>query len=162
MKLRQLVGVAVLATSQSLGVQGGAGAALAPQRVSAPAIGMNAPVVKVAVRNNGLAIGTRTNVLYTWNRGDPPCDDLGTTVYAGHAWRAGNGVADKWGSFQKGNRIRVAGCTFKVTKVVYWRPSRSIKPLFRLDGPARVVLIGCKADDYSKRVMVFARKVNTK
>ena len=118
---------------------------------------MDAPIRKVGLRGKDLAIGTKTNVVYTWDRGDPPCDPTGTTVYAGHAWRAGNGVADKWGSLEKGDRLRVAGCRFIVTKVRYWKADRSIKRLFKVDGSPRVVLIGCKADDYSKRTMVFAR-----
>lgn len=149
--------VLILAATLAPGAQSPAEAT--SRRITAPAIGMNAPIVKVAAKKGKLAIGNDVHAVYTWNRGDPPCDPTGTTVYAGHAWRAGDGVADKWGQLRRGQIIEVAGCRFKVTKVAYWSAKRSIKRLFRVDGAPRIVLIGCKPDDYSKRTMVFARKL---
>ena len=99
------------------------------------------------------------STVYTWKHGDPPCDPTGTTVYAGHAWRDGDGVADRWGELRRGDIIRVAGCRFKVTKRQYWSAKRKIGHLYRVDGPPRIVLIGCKPDDYSKRTMVFAKLI---
>ena len=122
--------------------------------------GTHAQVVKVPVRKGQLVVGREPrHTVYTWNHGDPPCDPLGTTVYAGHAWRAGPGVANRWGSLRPGDRFSVGGCAFRVTKVATWSATRSIKGLFRVDGPPRVVLISCQPGDYSRRTMVFARKV---
>lgn len=157
--IRRVVLVVALVASLSLGVQGTADAAAG--RLIIPKTNTNATIIKVPVVKGQLRMGNRLQgTVYTWNHGDPPCDPLGTTVYAGHAWRAGNGVADRWGSLAKGNRIKVAGCSFKVTSKQYWSAKRSIRPLFRVDGPPRVVLITCKADDYSKRTIVFAKMVN--
>lgn len=135
-------------------------ASAASGRIKAIDIGMNAPVKKVGMKNGSLAIRRNLHTVYTWKHGDPPCDPTGTTVYAGHAWRKGDGVADKWGKLHKGDIIQVGGCKHKVTKVQYWSAKRSIKKLFRVDGSPRIVLIGCKPDDYSKRTMVFTRLVD--
>lgn len=128
-------------------------------RVSARAIGLNAPIVEVGVKNGRLQIGDNPRVLYAKRGGDPPCDQSGSTVYAGHAWRAGNGVADRFGQLRRGDIIRVNGCRFKVTRREFWSESRSIGPLSRPGGPPRIVLYGCKADNYSKATVVFARKI---
>lgn len=139
--------------------QGAAGAA--PGRLDIPKLGIHAQIVKVGLTSGGsLAVGDRLRgTVYTWRKGDPPCDATGTTVYAGHAWRAGNGVADRWGSLRRGDRIHVSGCTFKVTRKEFWPASRSMRHLFTVGGPPRIVLIGCKADDYAKRTVIFAEKV---
>jgi sortase (surface protein transpeptidase) len=139
--------------------QGAAGAA--PGRVDIPKLGVRAHIVKVGLTSNGsLAVGdSLQGTVYTWREGDPPCDRTGTTVYAGHAWRAGNGVADRWGTLRRGDRIHVSGCTFKVTRREFWPADRSMGHLFTVGGPPRIVLIGCKADDYTKRVVIFANKM---
>lgn len=139
--------------------QGAAGAA--PGRLDIPKIGVHARVVEVGLTDTGsLAIGERVRgTVYTWRKADPPCDPTGTTVYAGHAWRAGNGVADRWGSLRRGDRIHVSGCAFQVTRTELWSAKRSMRHLFTVGGPPRIVLIGCKPDDYSRRVVVFAEKV---
>lgn len=151
--------VAVFVVLLAITGQGAAGAA--PGRLDIPKIGVHAKILKVGLTSTGsLAIGDRLRgTVYTWRKGDPPCDPTGTTVYAGHAWRAGNGVADRWGSLRRGNRIHVSGCTFKVTRKEFWSAKRSMKHLFTVSGPPQIVLIGCKADDYAKRVMIFAEKV---
>jgi sortase (surface protein transpeptidase) len=156
--IRRVVLMVALVASLSLGAQGAADAAAG--RLIIPKTHTNAAIIKVPVAKGQLQMGNRLQgTVYTWNHGDPPCDPLGTTVYAGHAWRAGNGVADHWGGLKKGNLIKVGGCTFKVTSKQYWSAKRSVSPLFRVDGPPRVVLITCKADDYAKRTIVFARMV---
>lgn len=122
--------------------------------------GTDAVVIRVPARNDTLAVGPRLkNAVYTWSKGDPPCDPTGSTLYAGHAWRGGNGVADRWHTLTRGDRIKVGGCTFVVTRREYWPASRRMGALYSVSGPARIVLVGCKPDDYSKRVVVFARKL---
>ncbi len=151
--------VVVLAVLLSLSGQGTAGAA--PGRLDIPKIGVHAQIIKVGLTSAGsLDIGDRLRgTVYTWHRGDPPCDATGTTVYAGHAWRAGNGVADRWGSLRRGDRIHVSGCTFRVTRREFWSASRPMRHLFSVGGAPQIVLIGCKADDYAKRAVIFAEKV---
>ena len=158
---RRVVLVVALVALLTLSGRGAAGAA--PGRLDIPRLGVEARIVAVPLLGNGsLAIGDRLRgTVYTWRRGDPPCDASGTTVYAGHAWRAGNGVADRWGSLRPGDRIDVSGCTFEVTRKEYWSANRSMRHLFTVGGPPRIVLIGCKADDYSRRTMVFARQVTS-
>ena len=139
----------------------GQGAAhAAPDRVRIARTGTDAAIIEVPARNDTLAVGSRlTDAVYTWSQGDPPCDPTGSTVYAGHAWRAGNGVADHWAQLRRGDVINVAGCRFKVTAREFWAANRRMGSLYSVSGPARIVLVGCKADDYSKRTVVFARKV---
>lgn len=151
--------VAALVALLALDGQGAAGAD--PERLDIPKIGVHAQILEVGLTTTGsLAIGDRLRgTVYTWRKADPPCDPTGTTVYAGHAWRAGNGVADKWGSLRRGDRIHAAGCAFEVTRNELWSAQRSMRHLFTVGGPPRIVLIGCKPDDYSKRVVVFAKKV---
>lgn len=140
--------------------QGAAASAAAPDRLRIAATGTDARVVRVPARNDTLAVGHQLRgTVYTWSQGDPPCDPTGSTVYAGHAWRAGNGVADQWGQLRRGDVIRVAGCRFKVTKREFWPASRRMGSLYSVHGPARIVLVACKADDYSRRTVVFARKI---
>jgi hypothetical protein len=151
----------LLAITMSLGAHGVAVAKPADVRI--PSIGVNAQIKKVGIKNGMIDVGGELRrTLYTWRQGDPPCDRTGTTVYAGHAWRSGPGVADRWGQLRRGARISLAGCRFKVTSVQFWNASRPIGKLFRVDGRPRIVLIGCKADDYSKRTLVFARMVKPK
>ena len=149
------------ATLCATGLVGQGAAHAAPDRLTIARTGTDAVVVEVASRNDTLAVGSRLNgVVYTWSKGDPPCDPTGSTVYAGHAWRAGNGVADRWGQLRRGDRIRVAGCSFEVTRREFWPAGRSMGPLYSVSGPARIVLVGCKADDYSERTVVFARRIS--
>lgn len=132
----------------------------APDRLRIAATGTDAVVVKVPARSNTLAVGGQLRgTVYTWSQGDPPCDPTGTTLYAGHAWRAGNGVADRWGQLRRGDRIKVAGCKFKVTRREFWSADRRMGSLYTVSGPPRIVLVACKADDYSRRTVVFARKI---
>lgn len=138
----------------------GAGPADAgPERIVARAIGMNAPVVYVDVKNGKLQIGHNLHVVYAAQGGDPPCDQSGSTMYAGHAWRAGNGVADKWLQLRRGDIISVRGCRFKVTRKEVWDDGRDVGSLSTPDGSPRIVLYGCKADDYNYATVVFARKL---
>lgn len=154
--IRRAAPTAVLVVLLAFIGQGAAGAA--PGRLDIPELGVRANVVHVGITGNGsLAVGDRLRgTVYTWRGGDPPCDRTGTTVYAGHAWRAGDGVADRWGSLRRGDRIHVGGCTFAVTRREFWSADRSMRHLFTVGGPPRIVLIGCKADDYARRAVVFA------
>jgi hypothetical protein len=156
-------GAAGLVAAMVLGmtVVAGQGAAHAvPDRLTIARTGTDAVVIKVPARDDTLAVGHQLRgAVYTWSKGDPPCDPTGSTVYAGHAWRAGHGVADGWGTLRRGDRITVAGCRFRVTRREFWPAKRRTGSLYSVAGPARIVLIGCKADDYSKRTVVFARKL---
>ncbi len=141
--------------------QGAAAAAPARDRLRISDTATDARVVRVPARADTLAIGARLrNTVYTWDRGDRPCDATGSTVYAGHAWRAGPGVADRWGQLRPGDIIRLARCSFRVTRRDFWSAQRPIKKLFSVAGPPRIVLIGCRVGDYSQRTMVFARRLN--
>lgn len=139
----------------------GQGAAhAAPDRLRIARTSTDAVVIKVPARNDTLAVGGRLRgAVYTWSKGDPPCDPTGSTVYAGHAWRAGNGVADRWGRLRRGDVVTVGGCRFEVTRREFWSARRRMGSLYSVAGPARIVLVACKADDYSKRTVVFARKI---
>ncbi|KQV62937.1 hypothetical protein ASC64_17795 [Nocardioides sp. Root122] len=153
--------VALLAVTLCATLLAGQGAAhAAPDRLQIARTGTDAVVVKVPARNDTLDVGSRLQgTVYTWAKGDPPCDPTGSTVYAGHAWRSGNGVADRWGRLRTGDRIRVAGCRFEVVRREFWAASRRMGALYSVSGPPRIVLVACKADDYSKRTVIFARKL---
>lgn len=155
---RTSLAVTTLCATVLLVGQGAAHAA--PDRLHIARTGTDAVVIEVPARNDTLAVGSRLRgAVYTWSKGDPPCDPTGSTVYAGHAWRAGDGVADRWGRLRPGDGIVVAGCRFEVTRREYWPAERRMGALYSVSGPARIVLVGCKADDYSQRTVVFARKV---
>lgn len=157
MRRTALAVAAILLASPVVG-QGTAHAA--PDRLRIPRTGTDAVVVPVPDRHNTLAVGDQVRgTVYTWSQGDPPCDPTGSTVYAGHAWRAGNGVADRWGRLRRGDRISVGGCRFEVVRREYWAASRRMGSLYSVAGPPRIVLVACKADDYSRRTVVFARKL---
>ena len=159
MMSRTALTLAMLCASVSVLVGQGAAHA-APDRLQIARTGTDAAIVEVGARNNTLAVGSRLNgAVYTWAKGDPPCDPTGSTVYAGHAWRAGHGVADRWGQLRRGDVIKVAGCRFEVTSREFWSAKRPMGSLYSVSGPARIVLVGCKADDYSRRTVVFARKI---
>lgn len=158
--MRRTVAAIALCASVCLSAGQGAASAAAPDRLTIARTGTDAAVIAVPSRRNTLAVGSRLNgAVYTWSKGDPPCDPSGSTVYAGHAWRAGNGVADRWAQLRPGDRIKVAGCAFEVTRRKFWSAKRRMGSLYSVSGPPRIVLVGCKADDYSKRTVVFARKV---
>lgn len=135
-------------------------AAAAPERLVISKLGVNARIVPVPVVDGKLMIGNEVRgIVYTPRGGDPLCDPLGTTIIAGHTYRAGDGVADNWRNLKRGDKFRAGGCQFvveyKVIRFGTYRPGH----LMRADGPPRLVLIGCKPDDYSRRIMVFARMI---
>lgn len=150
-----LVAFAVLASLMT-GVDS---ASAASGRVIIPKIGVNAPIVPKGVKNQVLQVGNNPWAWYTQRGGDPPCDSTGSTSYTGHAWRSGNGVADRLLQLRRGDIITVAGCKFRVTSVQVWKMSRGIGSFTSSTGPGRIVMAGCKADDYSRRTVVFARKI---
>lgn len=152
----------VAAIVACLALAGQAAAAAAPGRFDIPRIDVHAQIAEVGLSSSGsLAIGGRVQgTVYTWRNGDPPCDLSGTTVYAGHAWRAGHGVADRWESLRSGDLVHVSGCSFEVGRKEYWSATRSMRHLFTVGGPARIVLIGCKPDNYARRVLIFAHKID--
>ncbi len=125
-------------------VAGQGAAHAAPDRLRIARTGTDAAIIKVPARNDTLAVGSQLRgAVYTWSRGDPPCDPTGSTVYAGHAWRAGNGVADRWGQLRRGDVIKVAGCRFEVTRREFWPAKRRMGcPLLRVgagaDRPGRL------------------------
>lgn len=154
---RGVLTLVVLCFAVLLG-QGAASAAPDRDRLRIPKTATSATVVKVPARAGTLAIGSQLrNTVFTWDRGDPPCDATGSTVYAAHAWRAGPGTADRWGELQHGDTIRLARCSFTVTRREFWSAQRPIRSLFSVAGPPRIVLIGCRVGNYSQRTMVFAR-----
>ena len=158
--MRRTVAAITLCASVFLSSGQGAASAAAPDRLTIARTGTDAAIIDVPSRGGTLAVGSRlTGAVYTWSKGDPPGDPSGSTVYAGHAWRAGDGVADHWAQLRPGDRITVAGCAFEVTRREFWSAKRRMGALYSVSGPPRIVLVGCKADDYSKRTVVFARKL---
>lgn len=151
--------IAALVCSAALVGQGPAAGA-APDRLRIERTGTDAVVVEVPARNGNLLVGNRMRgTVYTWEHGDPPCDPTGTTVYAGHSWRGGEGVGDRWGRLRRGDRIEVGGCAFRVLRREHWSRHRTMSPLYAVGGPPRIVLVTCKPDDYSRRTVVFARLI---
>ncbi len=62
----------------------GQGAAhAAPDRLTIGRTGTDAAIIKVPARNDTLAVGNRLRgAVYTWSKGDPPCDPTGSTARA--------------------------------------------------------------------------------
>jgi hypothetical protein len=53
----------------------------------------------------------------------------------------------------------VGGCRFVAPRRVLWVAAGPLGSLYSVAGPAGLVLVGCTADDYSRRTVVFARKM---
>lgn len=157
---RGLVGFVIASLLAALAVTGLTTAAVAaPERLVIPKIGVNAPIVPVPVVGGKLMIGNNPSVVYKPRRGDPLCDPLGTTILAGHTYRAGDGVADNWRTLKKGDRLRADVCQFVVEYKVLRPGSDRIKHLMRYDGPPTLWLIGCNPDNYGFRYLIKLRKV---
>ena len=158
--LRSLVGLIVMTLFAALMVVGSTEAAVAaPERLVIPKIGVDAPIVPVPVVGGKLMIGNDPGVVYKPRRGDPLCDPLGTTILAGHTYRAGDGVADDWRTLQRGDRLRAGGCQFVVEFKVLKPGTTRIKHLMRYDGPPTLWLIGCNPDNYGFRYLIKLRMV---
>lgn len=158
--VRSLVGLIVMTLFSALMAVGSTAVAVAaPERLVIPKIGVDAPILRVPVVGGKLMIGNDPDVTYTPRRGDPLCDPLGTTILAGHTYRAGDGVADNWRTLKKGDRLRAGGCRFVVEFKMLKPGSTRIKHLMRYDGPPRLWLIGCNPDNYGFRYLIRARKV---
>jgi sortase (surface protein transpeptidase) len=157
---RGLVRFVIASLLAALAVTGLTEAAVAaPERLVIPKIGVDAPIIRVPVVSGSLAIGNDPKVTYTPRRGDPLCDPLGTTIIAGHTYRAGDGVADNWRTLKKGDRLRAGGCQFVVEYKVLKPGSTRIKHLMRYDGPPTLWLIGCNPDNYGFRYLIKLRMV---
>lgn len=158
--VRGLVWSVVVSLFAALTVAGLTTAAVAaPERLFIPKIGVNAPILRVPVVDGKLAIGNDPRVTYTPRRGDPLCDPLGTTIIAGHTYRAGDGVADNWRTLKKGDRLTAGGCQFVVEYKVLKPGNVRIKHLMRYDGPPTLWLIGCNPDNYGFRYLIKLRKL---
>lgn len=131
----------------------------APERVVARAIGMDAPIVYVNVKNGRLQIGSNPRVLYSQRGADPPCDATGSTFYGGHAVKNGDGVADRLLQLKIGDIIRVGGCRFKVIKKRVWDDGRDIRSLSTPGGPPLIHVGGCKVDNYDDFSVITARLI---
>ena len=133
-------------------------------RLSIPAIGVNAGIIPVGVTKAGeLAIGRSVRDVYRWRDGVVPGQD-GSAVLAGHTWSKGQGVFDRLGRLEVGDRVVVGRNRFQVTRVrrVTDMSRSEVAALFSDRGRARLVLITCGDRDnttgvYRSRIIVDAR-----
>lgn len=159
MGARALTAVVVLLGFLSVGTEQ---AAAAPERIVVSAIGMDAPIIYTGVKKNGqLNIGWNLHAMYSQRGGDPVCDDSGSTLFVGHAWRSGNGVADRLLQLKRGDKARVGGCTFKMIRKQVIDDAVGIRALSRVDGPPLIHVMGCTANDYTKGTVVTFRRLGS-
>lgn len=79
-----------------------------PVRLRIPAIGVSAPVVKLALDRTGKLIAPKRFDVVGWNVAGPEPGERGTAVIAGHVdSRTGPAVFYRLGKLRKGDEIRV-------------------------------------------------------
>ncbi|WP_167288773.1 class F sortase [Nocardioides seonyuensis] len=161
-----VAGLGVLVTSPSYSASAEAPVtARKAARLHIPAIGVDAGIRRVGVRNGRLAVGGSVRDVYSWRHGVRP-GQPGSAVLAGHTWSKGPGVFDRLGQLRPGNRISVGIAAFKVTRVrrVSGLSPAAVRALFSDRGRARLVLITCGDRNnttgiYRTRIIVTAKKV---
>lgn len=137
-------------------------------RLRIPALGVDAGIRRVGVRNGQLAVGGSVRDVYSWRKGVRP-GQPGSAVLAGHTWSKGPGVFDRLGQLRRGNLVSVGIAQFKVTRVrkVSRLSAHAVRGLFSDRGKARLVLITCGDRNaatgiYRTRIIVTAKKVAKK
>lgn len=142
-----------------------------PTRLTAPSVGIDAPVVPVGVEPDGLMeVPTIVAEVGWYAYGSAPGDDEGSIVLAGHvdSRSQGRGAFFALQDLQPGDEVRLddadgATTTWVVTgRSTIEKEVVPLDELFRRDGPSRLVLVTCGGDfdadrrSYRSNVVVTA------
>lgn len=146
-------------------------ASFVPARVLVPRIGLDAPVVPVTVRPDGLlAVPSDVRTVGWWSAGAPAAAPSGSVVLAGHvdSARQGPGAFFRLRTLQPGDRVILSsagGRTAAYTVAARRQYPKSALPagqVFDQDTTPRLVLVTCGGSfdratrHYSDNVVVYA------
>jgi sortase (surface protein transpeptidase) len=147
----------------------------APEQLTIPVLGVEAPIVPVALEDDGsMEIPEDVAEVGWFSPGVRPGADAGSAVLAGHvdARTQGPGALFHLERLQPGDEVRVAGGSATevryevVARQRYGKAELPIPELFRRDGPHRLVLITCggafdpATRSYEENVVVVATPVD--
>lgn len=145
-----------------------------PQRLIVPEIGLNAPIIRIEIKPNGvLSPPEDVDEVGWWKRSAPPGSTSGQTLVTGHTVHTGGGVMNRLGDLRPGAviQIRTARGTvdYKATKIfVYTRAqlARHAQALFSQERKRiRLVLVTCtgwNGTDYTSNIIVFADQLGVR
>lgn len=143
-----------------------------PARLRVPRIGIDAPVVPVVVRPDGLlAVPADVRTVGWWSAGAPAAAPSGTVVLAGHVDSARQGPGAFFGirALEPGDRVILSSASGRTTAYTvaarrqYPKNALPAGQLFDQDRPSRLVLVTCGGSfdratrHYSDNVVVYAR-----
>ena len=138
-----------------------------PVRVVMSKIGLDAPVVPVAIRNHALDIPEDVHTVGWWDGGAKPGTSQGTVVIVGHvdSAAAGRGALFHLARANQGDRITVrtntGTNTYEVKARVPYPKSDLPNDVFNTKGISRLVLITCggpfnsKTHHYRNNIVVY-------
>jgi hypothetical protein len=146
-----------------------------PDRVRVPALGVDAPALRVSVGGSGaLTLPEDPRTIGWWGAGAAPGAPLGTVVLAGHvdSEQQGAGALFRLARAPLGARVLVTGRDGDATYVVqarrrFAKDDLPWRDLFRQDVEARLLLVTCGGDfdpatrHYTDNVVVYAVPVAT-
>ena len=142
-----------------------------PARVRVPRIGIDAPVVPVTVRPDGLlAVPADVRTVGWWSAGAPAAAPSGTVVLAGHvdSARQGSGAFFGLRALEPGDRVILSSASGRTTAYTvaarrqYPKSALPADQVFDQDTPSRLVLVTCGGSfdwttrHYSDNVVVYA------
>lgn len=133
-----------------------------PHRLAIRTIGVDAPVVPVAIGAGELGVPEDGQLLGWWRDGAAPAAAVGTVVLAGHVDTKANGPGALYRleTLVPGDEISVGAtsgpASYRVVARHAYRKGRLPADIFSADGPARLVLITCGgAFDHSTRTYAY-------
>lgn len=121
-----------------------------PLEVRIPALELNAAVVPVALEGSALVPPDDVTLVGWWDGGAMPGEPRGTVLLTGHTWSQGDGVFDRLGEVEVGDRVRLStrkgAATYRVVAVTSYSTHQlaEVAPrLFAAQVPSRLVLTTC-------------------
>lgn len=144
-----------------------------PDRLRVPSIGLDAPLVPIAVDPAGVLTPPEdTDIVGWWSKSAHPGSPEGQTVLTGHTVSTGGGVMNELGSLEPDDRVEVRddGRTVEYDVLEVFEYTReevvtNARALFGQDRPGgRLVLVTCTDWDgevYQSNIIVFAEPVET-
>lgn len=140
----------------------------ARQQLHVPALGLEAPVVPVPLRDGGV-LDPPADVADVgwWDGSAEPGGEVGQTVMTGHSVHDGGGVMDDLEQLRAGDVVRVTDpdghVDYEVVEVTTWSKAqlaaRAVETFGQDRHHGRLVLVTCEdwdGDDYASNVVVFA------
>lgn len=138
----------------------------APHRLLVPELGVDAPVVPIATRDDTLIPPADPQRLGWWAEGARPGADAGSALITGHTVHTGGGALDDLEQLDRGDRVvvrtdrgRVVYAVERVRIFSKGTVSDHAERLFSQEVPGRLVLITCEDWDgsrYLSNVVVIA------